>query len=144
WEEDAVVEDRENQIYADPTKVHPIEHKGTYFSVPGIHLAEPSPQRTPVIWQAGTSSKGRAFAARNAESVFTVAPTAEILRGYVDDIRRIAAEAGRDPRSVKVCTEITVVTAATDEEARAKYEEMLTWTDYEGALAFYAGITGID
>jgi len=144
WEDDAVIEDRENQIYADPAKVHPIEHNGTYFSVPGIHLAEPSPQRTPVIWQAGTSPKGRAFAARNAESVFTVAPTAEILRGYVDDIRRIAEEAGRDPRSVKVCTEITIVTAATDEEAQAKYEEMLTWTDYEGALAFYAGITGID
>ncbi|MGO2090302.1 MAG: LLM class flavin-dependent oxidoreductase [Microbacterium gubbeenense] len=144
WEDDAVVEDRENQIYADPAKVHPIEHTGTYFSVPGIHLAEPSPQRTPVIWQAGTSTKGRAFAARNAESVFTVAPTPEILRGYVDDIRRVASEAGRDPRSVKVCTEVCIVTAATDAEAQEKYEEMLTWTDYEGALAFYAGITGID
>ncbi|MGO1838760.1 MAG: LLM class flavin-dependent oxidoreductase [Candidatus Microbacterium stercoravium] len=144
WEDDAVVEDRENQIYADPAKVHPIEHTGTYFSVPGIHLAEPSPQRTPVIWQAGTSTKGRAFAARNAESVLTVAPTPEILRGYVDDIRRVASEAGRDPRSVKVCTEVCIVTAATDAEAQEKYEEMLTWTDYEGALAFYAGITGID
>lgn len=144
WEEDAVVEDRQAQIYADPTKVHEIEHRGKYFSVPGLHLSEPSPQRTPVIWQAGTSSKGRAFAARHAEAVFTVAPTATILRTYVDDIRRIAAEEGRDPRSIKVCTEVTVVTAATDEEAQAKYEEYLGWADYEGALAFYAGITGID
>lgn len=144
WEEDAVVSDRENQIYADPSKVHEIGHKGAYFTVPGVHLSEPSPQRTPVIWQAGTSPKGRAFAARHAEAVFTVAPTTSTLRAYVDDIRRIAAENGRDPRSVKIFTEITIVTAATDQEAQAKYEEMLTWTDYEGALAFYAGVTGVD
>ncbi|PWH06995.1 5,10-methylene tetrahydromethanopterin reductase [Brachybacterium endophyticum] len=144
WEDDAVVEDRTNQVYADPDKVHPIEHEGTYFSVPGIHLAEPSPQRTPVIWQAGSSTKGRAFAARNAEAVFTVAPTTTVLRRYVDDIRTIAAEAGRDPRSVKIFTEVATVVAPTDEEAQAKYEELLSWADYEGALAFYAGITGID
>ena len=144
WQDDAVVEDREQQVYADPSKVHEIGHKGTYFTVPGIHLSEPSPQRTPVIWQAGTSPKGRAFAARHAEAVFTVAPTTATLRTYVDDIRKIAGEEGRDPRSVKIFTEITIVTAATDEQARAKYEEMLTWTDYEGALAFYAGVTGVD
>ena len=144
WEEDAVVADRSTQVYADPAKVHPINHEGTYFSVPGVHLSEPSPQRTPVIWQAGTSSKGRAFAAQHAEAVFTVAPTSGTLRGYVDDIRRIAAEHGRDPRSLLIFTEITTVVAATDQEAAAKYQELLTWTDYEGALAFYAGITGID
>jgi long-chain alkane monooxygenase len=144
WEEDAVVADRENQVYADPEKVHPIGHQGKYFSVPGIHLSEPSPQRTPVIWQAGTSTKGRAFAARHAEAVFTVAPTAPVLRRYVDDIRAVAATHGRDPRSVKIYTEIATVVAATDAEAQAKYEEFLGWADYEGALAFYAGITGID
>ena len=144
WQDDAVVEDRENQIYADPSKVHEIGHKGTYFTVPGVHLSEPSPQRTPVIWQAGTSPRGRAFAAHHAEAVFTVAPTTTTLRAYVDDIRRIAGESGRDPRSVKIFTEITIVTAATDQRAHAKYEEMLTWTDYEGALAFYAGVTGVD
>ena len=144
WDDDAVVEDRENQVYAEPPKVHGIEHEGKYFSVPGIHLAEPSPQRTPVIWQAGTSSKGRAFAAKHAEAVFTVAPTTEILRRYVDDIRQVALENDRDPESLRIFTEITIVTAATDQAARAKYAEYQTYTDYEGALAFYAGITGID
>lgn len=144
WEDDAVVNDRENQVYADPSRVHPVNHQGKYFSVPGIHLSEPSPQRTPVIWQAGTSTKGRAFAAQHAEAVFTVAPTSSILRNYVNDIRAVAASHGRDPYSVKVYTEITTVVAETDEQAQAKYEELLTWADYEGALAFYAGITGID
>jgi FMN-dependent oxidoreductase (nitrilotriacetate monooxygenase family) len=144
WEEDAVIEDRVAQIYADPSKVHEIGHKGTYFSVPGISLVEPSPQRTPVIWQAGTSSTGRAFAARHAEAVFTVAPTPATLRQFVDDIRRIARLEGRDPRSIKVFTEITTVVAPTDAEAKAKYEDYLKWTDVEGALAFYAGVTGVD
>lgn len=144
WEEDAVIEDRKNLVYADPAKVHPIEHQGKYFSVPGIHLSEPSPQRTPVIWQAGTSGRGRAFAAKHAEAVFTVAPTAQTLRGYVDDIREAVQQNGRDPRSVRIFTEITIVTAATDAEAEAKHAEYLEYTDDEGALAFYAGITGID
>jgi len=144
WEDDAVLEDRDAQIYADPEKVHEIDHKGRFFSVPGVGLVEPSPQRTPVIWQAGTSSKGRAFAARHAEAVFTVAPTTQTLRTYVDDIRRVAALEGRDPRSLRIFTEVTTVVAPTDEEAKAKYEDYLEWTDYEGALAFYAGITGID
>lgn len=144
WEDDAVLEDRDTQIYADPEKVHGIEHHGKFFSIPGVHLSEPSPQRTPVIWQAGTSTAGRTFAARNAEAVFTVAPTPATLRGYVDSLRSMAAEFGRDPRSLKIMTEICIVTAATDEEARAKYEDYLRWTDYEGALAFYAGVTGVD
>src|ERR1700742_5298145 len=62
WEEDAVVEDREAQIYADPEKVHEIGHHGRFFDVPGVGLVEPSPQRTPAIWQAGTSPAGRGFA----------------------------------------------------------------------------------
>ncbi|MCU1569927.1 MAG: hypothetical protein JWR33_668 [Naasia sp.] len=144
WDDDAVIDDRAAQIYADPAKVRGIGHEGTYFSVPGVHLSEPSPQRTPVIWQAGTSSTGRGFAARHAEAVFTVAPTPATLRRYVDDIRSTAELEGRDPRSLKIFTEITIVTAATDEAAQAKYDEYLSYTDYEGALAFYAGITGID
>lgn len=144
WESDAVVNDAASQIYADPAKVHEIAHKGRFFSVPGVHLSEPSPQRTPVIWQAGTSGTGRAFAARHAEAVFTVAPTAKILRGYVDDIRQIAREQGRDPQSVKIFTEITTIVAPTDAQAQARYEELLKWVDLESGLAFYAGITGID
>ena len=144
WEDDAVVEDRAAQLYADPAKVHPIKHQGRWFSVPGVHLSEPSPQRTPVIWQAGTSGAGRRFAAKHAEAVFTVAPNPQTLRAYVDDIRKVAAEFGREPRSLKVMTEICIVTGATDEEAQAKYDEYLSYTDYEGALAFYAGVTGVD
>ena len=74
WEDDAVIRDVENGIYADPAKIHDIDHRGEFYpDVPGPHLAEPSPQRTPVLFQAGTSEWGRDFAARNAEAIFIIA-----------------------------------------------------------------------
>src|SRR5882757_4926602 len=75
WEDDAVVRDRARGIFTDPDKVHHIGHVGEHFSVPGVHLVEPSIQRTPVIYQAGSSPRGVRFAAENAEAIFTAAPT---------------------------------------------------------------------
>jgi len=74
WEDGAVVRDRATGVYADPAKVHPVMHHGTYYRLEGIHLAEPSPQRTPVLFQAGASSAGQRFAARHSECVFIGAP----------------------------------------------------------------------
>src|SRR5690625_6127032 len=74
WEEDAIIANKETGVYADAEKVHPIEHKGEYFSIPGVHLVEPSPQRTPVLFQAGASPRGRDFAAKHAEAVFYTRP----------------------------------------------------------------------
>ncbi|MFX6218509.1 5,10-methylene tetrahydromethanopterin reductase, partial [Acinetobacter baumannii] len=66
----AVVRDRARRVYADPARVHKIEHHGDYYHVEGIHLSEPSRQRTPVLYQAGSSGRGQAFGARHAECVF--------------------------------------------------------------------------
>ena len=81
WEEDAVVRDLERGIYSDPAKIHDIDHHGEFYpDVPGPHLAEPSPQRTPVLFQAGASEWGRDFAARNAEAIFIIANTHDAAR----------------------------------------------------------------
>src|SRR6201999_4256674 len=92
WEDDAVIRDRAAGVFTDPSKVHGIGHEGEFFKVPGIHLSEPSPQRSPVIYQAGASSRGRQFAAEHAEAIFTAAPTKEILKEVVGDIRRRMVE----------------------------------------------------
>ncbi|MFI0820827.1 LLM class flavin-dependent oxidoreductase [Streptomyces sp. NPDC021098] len=144
WQDDAVVRDAGAGAYVDPRRVHPIHHKGTYFDVPGVHLCEPSPQRTPMLFQAGASSRGMLFAAQNAEAVFVNTMTPEMTRRGVDKVRTAVAEAGRDPRSVKVLALITVVVAPTDTQAREKYERHLRNVSYEGALARFAGWTGID
>ena len=88
--------------------------------MPGIHLSEPSPQRTPVLYQAGASSRGRRFAGAHAECVFVAAPTKAVLKKSVAEIRASVAAAGRDPRAVKIFNLQTVIVDETDAKAQAK------------------------
>lgn len=144
WEDGAVIRDKEKQIYTDPSKVHDIQHEGKYFKVPGAHLSEPSPQRTPLIFQAGASPRGREFAAQHAESVFTAGPTANVVKKGIDDLRNRIAKNGRQPEDVLVYTTFTAIVGKTEEEAQKKYEELKSYVSYEGALALLGGWTGID
>jgi long-chain alkane monooxygenase len=144
WEEGAVLRDLERGIFADPTKIHEIGHKGKYFEVPGYHLSEPSPQRTPVLFQAGASGAGKQFAAGHAECVFISTPLKDATRAYVAEIRRRAAEQGRDPRKLLVYAMATIIVDETDAKARAKYEEYARYASYDGALVLMSGWTGID
>lgn len=144
WEDGAVLRDRERGVFTDPAKVHPIEHRGTYFEVPGIHLAEPSPQRTPVIFQAGASPRGRAFAAKHGEAVFINGLVPELTRAVTDDIRDRAEAGGRPRDSVKILVLATVIVAESDAEARRKHEAFQRFTSAEGALALYGGWSGLD
>ncbi|RWZ52920.1 LLM class flavin-dependent oxidoreductase [Labedella phragmitis] len=144
WEDDAVVIDRERGVYTDPTKVHPIGHVGEHFQVPGVHLSEPSPQRTPVIFQAGASSRGREFAAKHGEAIFINGLKPELTRRITDDIRDRAEQIGRPRDSVKILTLATVIVADTDEEAQQKYDSYRPYVSLDGALALYGGWSGLD
>ncbi len=144
WEEDALVIDRQQRVFTDPAKVHRVEHEGKYFKSSGYFSSSPSPQRTPVLFQAGSSERGRAFAAKHAEGVFLKAPTLDVLRDQIADIRRRAASYGREPGSIKVFTGLSVVTAPTREEAVRKHESYLSYQSEEATLASYASVTGID
>ncbi len=144
WEEGAVVRDRERGIFALPEKIHEIGHRGKHFEVPGYHLCEPSPQRTPVLFQAGASQAGKDFAARHAELVFISTPTQEATRAYVADIRRRAAAAGRDPRKLLIYALVTLVVDETDAKAHAKLKEYQQYASYDGGLVLTSGWTGID
>lgn len=144
WENDAVVYDKENDTYADPDKVHLIDHEGEFFNVPGPHLVEPSPQRTPVLFQAGASPKGRDFAAKHAEAVFTKNHSLEALKTYVADIRERTVEQGRDHEDVQIFQMILPIIGSTEEEAYAKYEDLTNHVSYEGTASLLSGHTGID
>ncbi|KAJ6115631.1 hypothetical protein N7523_006048 [Penicillium sp. IBT 18751x] len=134
----------EGSRYADPRGVREINHKGKYFQVPGPHLCEPSPQRTPFLLQAGTSTAGKAFAAKHAEAVFLHAQKPELVRPSVDSIRQQAADLGRDPRNIKIVAGALVIVAETDEQANVKFDEFKKYGDREGALALFGGWTGYD
>lgn len=144
WEEDAVIRDRERGIYTDPAKVHPLEFEGKYFNVPGIHLGEPSPQRTPVIFQAGASPRGRDYAAKHGEAVFINGITPELTRPVTDDIRARALKRGRPADSVKILTLATIIVADSDAEAERKHRQLREWADRDGALTLYGGWSGLD
>jgi FMN-dependent oxidoreductase (nitrilotriacetate monooxygenase family) len=144
WEDDAVRRDRSSGVYTDPQKVHPIGHEGRFYRVPGIHLAEPSPQRTPVVFQAGASPRGREFAAQHGEAIFINGLTPELTRKATDDIRDRAERLGRPRDTVKILTLATVIVAPTDAEAQAKLAEYRGYVSTEGALALYGGWSGLD
>ncbi|MER9934191.1 NtaA/DmoA family FMN-dependent monooxygenase [Mesorhizobium sp. M0088] len=144
WEDDAVIIDREAGVFADPAKVHAIRHKGHYFSVPDAFLAEPSPQRTPVLFQAGVSGVGREFAARHAEGVFIAVHRPDLARKIVDDVRARAERLGRDPQSLKFFAMATVVTGADDAEAQATFNAYRNVISTEGHLARLSAILQID
>lgn len=144
WEDDAVVEDRERRIYAHPEKVHKVQHEGEFYRVQGYHLCEPSPQRTPLLFQAGSSARGLQFAGQHAECVFISGQNKQATRAQVDKVRDAARAAGRDPQAVKVFMGITVIVAATEPQAWAKHDEYLSYASAEAGVAHFAASTAID
>ncbi len=144
WEEDAVQRDAIRDVFTDPRKVHQIDHVGRWFSVPGPHMCEPSPQRTPMLFQAGQSGRGTAFAARHAEAIFCVYPNLGACAKGASKLRAAVAAAGREPGEVKICQGVTVVVAPTDAEARLKLETCRRYASPEGALALFSGWAGVD
>jgi len=110
WEDGAVRRDRAAGVFTDPARVHRVTYDGEYFRVDGVHLCEPSPQRTPVIYQAGSSAKGTAFAARHAECVFIGGNEPAKMAADVAKLRNLAVENGRAASDILVFALATVVT----------------------------------
>jgi long-chain alkane monooxygenase len=144
WEDSAVLHDRDGRIYADPARVHRVQHEGKHYKVDAIHLSEPSPQRTPVLYQAGASDRGRAFAAEHAECIFVNGQFRHNVRDIVADIRAQAQKFGRDPHDIKMFVGATVVVAPTEAEAQDKLAGYREYASSEGALAHYSASVGVD
>lgn len=145
WEDDAVQRDRQRGIFTDPSKVHRVNHEGEHYRINNtIHLSEPSPQRTPVLYQAGTSPRGRQFAAKHAECVFMSGPSAKIIAPRVSAIRQEAAALGRNPAEILMFNMMTIILGNTEAEAAAKHADYRSHISPEGALALMSGWTGVD
>ena len=146
WEDDAVIVDRQKGVYADPAKVHRIDHCGRYYRVAGPHLSEPSPQRTPMLFQAGSSERGREFAARHAECVFIITSRRALRspKSVTADIRRRAVRYGRRPEDIRFFQGLSPVVGGTEAEAHRKEAEYLEQLSSEGSLAHLSGSIGVD
>ncbi|WP_404941971.1 LLM class flavin-dependent oxidoreductase [Pseudomonas danubii] len=144
WEDDAVLNDREQRIYAQPDKVHKVEHQGEFYQVGGYHLCEPSPQRTPVLFQAGSSDRGLLFAGRHAECVFISGQNKAATKAQVDKVRASAVAAGRKPEDIKVFMGLNVIVGETEELAWNKHAEYRRYASAEAGVAHFSASTGID
>jgi len=144
WEDDALRADRGSGIYADPAKIHKINHVSDHWQVEGPFLVSPSPQRTPLLFQAGSSPAGRAFAARNAEAQFIVSPNPDSARKLIDDTRGLVKQAGRDPGDLKFFQGLSFVIGSTEAEAHEKEAELEGKIDVHGMISHFGGSLGVD
>ena len=118
WEDDAIVADKERGVHAEADRVHAIRHRGPHFRVEGALNVPRSPQGYPLLVQAGSSEDGKVLAARYAEAVFTAQQTLAEAKDFYADLKRRAADLGRDPDSLKILPGIVPVIGATEKEAR--------------------------
>ncbi|KAL4743635.1 bacterial luciferase-like protein [Aspergillus similis] len=144
WADDAVVQDAPNDVFTDPSKVRTIKHDGEFYHLESKHIVDPSPQRTPLLFQAGTSPAGSLFGATHAEGIFVSAHSPSVLAPRVKKIREMAQAAGRDPASIRFFASITPFIGRTEDEARIKYARAKKYASAVGGLVLFSGWTGID
>ena len=135
WDDGAVVADRSAKVYSDPARVRYINHRGENFSVAGPHLTAPSPQRTPVLFQATGSPAGIAFAGKHAEVVFTGGRTAEDFRANAAAMDAAALAHGRGNNAIRYIVQAGVVVGRTDDEVAQKLQEYRAHASVDGILA---------
>jgi FMN-dependent oxidoreductase (nitrilotriacetate monooxygenase family) len=110
--------------FADPSRLHPVHHKGKHFTVEGILESPRSPQGRPIMVQAGASDVGKELAARTADVVFAASQTIGEAQAYYADVKQRLAKHGRQPDDIKIMPGISPIVAETESEARAKYQAL--------------------
>ncbi|MCK4206973.1 LLM class flavin-dependent oxidoreductase [Brucella pituitosa] len=134
WDDDAFPKDKENGVYADPNKVHVLNHAGKYYSVQGPLNIPRSPQGHPVLIQAGSSGPGQDLAARIADIVFTAQQSLVEAQAFYASLKERVAKAGRDPDNVAVMPGFMPVIGDSFEDAAEKLKELNRWTDIKSAM----------
>jgi FMN-dependent oxidoreductase (nitrilotriacetate monooxygenase family) len=123
WEDDAVLGDKPEGVWADPDRVHRIDHEGKYFKVRGPLNSPRSPQGYPVLVQAGSSLNGRIFAGKYAEAVFTAQRTLEEGQAFYADLKQRTSENGRREEDIVILPGVVPYLGSTEAEAQAREQE---------------------
>ena len=144
WDADAVVADPSAPQFADSERVQRIDYEGQFFSSRGPLNVTRSPMGGPAILQAGTSPKGRAFAARYADAIFAIQPRSVDARELRDDIRTRADAAGRDPDHVKLLFGAQPIIGETEDHAVELQQEHNGLVPLEAGLAILSAHLDFD
>ncbi|NCL72875.1 NtaA/DmoA family FMN-dependent monooxygenase [Rhodococcus sp. YH1] len=148
WEDGALIADQVGGRFADPGRVHAVEHRGQFYSVAGPLNVPRSPQGRPVLVQAGASTQGRAFAAAHAEVVYTTHFGLDGAVAFADDVRGAAVLRGRAGTDVRILPGLVPVVGATAIQARDRFDELQNRLDGDSApvrqLAAWLGYPDAD
>jgi FMN-dependent oxidoreductase (nitrilotriacetate monooxygenase family) len=129
WATDAVIDDRASGLYARDERIRPINHRGDFYAVTGPLNMPRCPQGRPVLVQAGSSDTGRRFAARHAEAVFTAHMAKATAQEFYADLKRLAADEGRNPAQVLILPGLSPMIGSTEAEAQRLASEVNDLTD---------------
>ncbi|PYG49159.1 FMN-dependent oxidoreductase (nitrilotriacetate monooxygenase family) [Pantoea sp. AG1095] len=136
WEGDAFVRDKQSGEFFAADKLHTLNHKGHYFSVQGPLNVGRSPQGRPIVFQAGASEAGKAFAAEAADAIYTRQETLEQAREFREDVRRRLAARGRDADDIRVFQGISVIIGETEQDAERRYQQTAELVTIDKALEY--------
>jgi FMN-dependent oxidoreductase (nitrilotriacetate monooxygenase family) len=139
----AYLVDGKNGVYADPAKLHPVDHRGTHFTTQGLLDSQRSPQGRPVMVQAGASDVGKDLAARTADVVFSAAQTLGEAQAFYADLKARLPKFGRCPDDLKVMPGVSPIVGSTTREARAKYDALQNLIPDEVGVALLASYLSI-
>lgn len=134
WDDDAFIKDKQSGVYADPSKVHVLDHNGKYYSVKGPLNIPRSPQGHPILIQAGSSGPGQDLAARTADVVFTAQQSLAEAQAFYKSLKSRVEKFGRQARDVAVMPGFLPVIGKTSKEAAEKLAELDQWTDLKSAM----------
>jgi FMN-dependent oxidoreductase (nitrilotriacetate monooxygenase family) len=143
WEDDAVIGDRVNGVFADTAKVHAINHVGQHFSVKGPLNLPRSPQGRPVIVQAGGSEGGKSVGSRYADAIFTTQTTLEDGQDFYKEMKARARAWGRNPDGLKIMPGLSTVIGSTEAEAEARCDELDSYQGEGGLISQIAARIGL-
>ena len=136
WEGDAFVRDKQSGEFFAADKLHTLNHKGHYFSVQGPLNVGRSPQGRPIVFQAGASEAGKAFAAEAADAIYTRQETLEQAREFREDVRRRLVARGRDADDIRVFQGISVIIGETEQDAERRYQQTAELVTIDKALEY--------
>ena len=139
WDSDALVRDKERSLFADPKKVREVNYNGKHFQCRGPSQLPRSPQEIPVLFQAGQSPRGRQFAARHAEGVFTISPDLPAMQSYYQDVKDRLVNEGRRESDLAILTGIFPIVGSSEAAAQEKYEQLVELATPEAGLAWCSG-----
>lgn len=136
WEDDAFVRNRETGEFFSRDKMHRLNHNGEFFTAQGPLNIDRSKQGQPVVFQAGASKTGRAFAAKHGEAIFTHSSTLEVAQEYYQDVKAQVVENGRNAEEVLILPALSPIIGATVDEAEQKYNEIKNLLSIEEAINY--------